>query len=271
MIKINKFTKSIKNKQLFNNVSFSIDKSTLLLGANGTGKTTLIKAIVGTDSKYEGAIELSCDKKNISYAPQSDVLIEQFRVIDMINYPCWLNNINISKEELNTKLNEYNLQLKKKTIISDLSGGEKKKLCILLCFIKEAELYILDEPTNNLDNDSREMLKKDAEQKNVLIVSHDDKILDINFKEVIVLSNNKIHKFTKIPIFYEYYLKDIEQLQTLKHWKKELFFAENKYISKNKLSDENLILIGKKTSVNYIILYAQFLKEQENEKITTSV
>lgn len=265
MIKIKNLTKKVTDKVLFDKVTFNINKSTLLIGENGVGKTTLLKMILGIDNKYDGDIELSFDKSDISYAPQSDVLIDQYRVKDMINYFCWLNKIKIADKYLDEKLRQYKLISKKKTMISELSGGEKKKLCMLMCFIKKAEIYILDEPTNNLDVDSQSILKDEVLNKNIFIISHDDKIIDINFDEITVLVNKGIHTFTSTPVFYEYFLNNKISTE-ISELKKKFCFVNDKFISEKKIEDPNFILIGTNTTINYLIAYAKFLEENKREK-----
>jgi ATP-binding cassette subfamily E protein 1 len=142
-----------------------------ILGKNGTGKTTFMKALAGIEpvhiekNKKEKILDL---KLKVSYKPQ--YIEKEDKLVSQI----------IKEEKINKKIcstfNIENIIMKK---ISELSGGELQRFSIARCLSKEADLYLLDEPSAYLDVEERINLAKaikeimNEKQKTAFVIDHD--------------------------------------------------------------------------------------------------
>lgn len=165
-----------------------------LLGPNGIGKTTFVRILAGEIKTNEGNISTSITnrKLKISYKPQyvSPKMFDgTVRKVLMNANPnaliptSWLYSEVIRKLRLNKLLDQK---------ASDLSGGELQKLAIASCIIRDADIYLLDEPSAYLDVEERltvaKVLKRIVEEKRVLafVVEHDVSIQDFISDRIMV-------------------------------------------------------------------------------------
>ena len=151
-----------------------------VLGENGIGKTSFVKLLANVFSSDKGAIE---GKVKVSYKPQylesnSDELVSVL-LKDVMKY----------EHQIFHPLNLQGLMLKK---ISELSGGEIQRVAIAACLIREADLYLLDEPSAYLDIEQRLIVSKvigdvmEHRGKSALIVDHDLLFIDYLSHQLIV-------------------------------------------------------------------------------------
>jgi len=178
---------SIKDHEILRDISFSVFPGEViaLVGPNGVGKSTLLKIIA---QKYSGEVDAIYDsfggkieispKSIISYFPQEIPIIHKEVIVK--EYVKAIEIKSLEKLGLNKDILEKR--------IGDLSGGEKSKINLLKIKMTEANIYILDEPTNNLDSRGIEYLEsiiKDSKNKAFIIISHDRQLLE-NFADKIV-------------------------------------------------------------------------------------
>lgn len=160
-------------------------------GKNGSGKSTLFKIIIGLINRYEGSVELSTDK--IKYMPQEKYLfngtvLENITLFDDNIKPSDIYSINNLKEIFDFK---YDLDHYISYENNNLSGGEARKICLIRTLYKEADLYLLDEPMNDLDLNIRVKLLKYLEELNSTIIVIDHNINQSNSDFISVnLDNN---------------------------------------------------------------------------------
>lgn len=155
MIKVCDLTVKFDDFTIFENLNFEIEKEkiTIIVGLNGTGKTTLIKSLCKS-IPYCGQINRGYKKcfylpQNVSY-PQSLTLFEYLSSIFFSKGFKW----RLSKEEKNQiekVIKEVELEDKTNLKLSKLSSGEFQKANIALALLSEAEILFLDEPTSNMD------------------------------------------------------------------------------------------------------------------------
>jgi len=174
-----------------------------ILGPNGSGKTTLIKSILGMALPDKGSIMLdgkavkkqSAYRNQIQYLPQIANFPSNLTVAELINMLKDLRNQPCQEEAL---IERFNLQpfLKKK--LATLSGGTKQKVNIVLAFMFDAPLIILDEPTTGLDPAAliklKELIRLEKEKgKTILITTHIMQFVEEMADEIVYLLEGKIY------------------------------------------------------------------------------
>lgn len=220
---------------LFEKVSFDILKGSkvALVAKNGTGKTTLLDTIAGLQSPDHGNVELLKDTV-LGYLPQEPKFDETLTVLDTV-YHSSSNLLNVIRayeealldtdknrlqmameamerqnawtyentvKEILFKLNITNLG----QIVSELSGGQKKRLALASILIDEPDMLILDEPTNHLDLSMIEWLEGYLSKSEITLfmVTHDRYFLDRICSEILELDNGNIYRYAGN---YSYFLE----------------------------------------------------------------
>lgn len=193
---------SYGNKTIFDEINLSLYKGNkiALMGPNGAGKSTLVNLIAGTETFSSGQIKFPKEIKTVIFDQKRDSLDPNktpFEFIgdgkDQIHLPSgktehvngYLQKFLFNKDQLNRP-------------IAGLSGGEKNRLQLAFFMQQSADLFIFDEPTNDLDIESIEMLERtliDYEQS-VIIISHDRSFLDKTCKNSWLIEDQSIKVFT---------------------------------------------------------------------------
>lgn len=174
VLSVRSLSMSYPNKELFDNLSFEVKKGERLfiIGANGCGKSTLIKILTGRETAKGGIFELGYNQ-TIGYYDQEQQLLDQSStVIDEL----WSVYFDKTNTEIRSMLARFGFRgddVFKSVAV--LSGGERARLSIAKMVACGVSLLILDEPTNHLDIDSREMLESALHDYDgtIITVSHD--------------------------------------------------------------------------------------------------
>lgn len=125
-----------------------------LLGANGSGKTTIVKTIMGLVKPDSGEISSILNPEDdLSVMPQENILIESLRVKEHVRLSARIQDQYIPKH-VNDMLEIFQLKHHEKSAVSQLSGGQKRRLALLISLLKPSKLLILDEPTVGMDLES---------------------------------------------------------------------------------------------------------------------
>lgn len=209
VLKVKDLTLFAGEKQLFENGTFTVRRGekVAIVGGNGTGKSTLLRKIIST---YENETEIINFGKNvtISYYDQENLNLNfDNTVIDELweKYP--RSEVFELRKALGRMLFE-NEDMEKK--ISVLSGGERARLGFSIMMMRQSNFLILDEPTNHIDLQTREMLEKSLAEFDgtVLFVSHDRYFLNAIANKIV-----KIDKgiSTYEMSFEEYLIKQKEE------------------------------------------------------------
>ena len=195
MFKVKEIEKSFKNKEVLKGVTFEISEGdrVALLGGNGAGKSTLLKIIAGQIVANSGEVDTSLDfQTEISMMPQADILIDDLTVFEIVSLKCKMNELNDACiEEL---LMMVELQEHQKQYVGSLSGGQKRRLSLLLTILNSPKLIFLDEPTTGMDLESVDNFWKLLENKNYtsVIVTHDFNQIDRFFTKLLILKDGII-------------------------------------------------------------------------------
>ena len=258
-LNVENIAKSYGEVTLFENISFSIHKGQKIafIAKNGTGKTSILKIISGEDTSDSGEITY---RKNIviSFLSQDPKLDENLTIEESIfnsNNPILKVIENYEKALLNSEdvenyqkafeemelFQAWDFETQYKQIlsklkldkidqkVSELSGGQKKRLSLANALINRPDLLILDEPTNHLDLEMIEWLESFFAKENITLfmVTHDRYFLERVCNEIIELDQGELHNYKGN---YSYYLekrKDRIERQAIEQGKvKQLFKKE---------------------------------------------
>ena len=264
-LNVENISKSYGEVTLFEKISFSIHKGQKIafIAKNGTGKTSILKIISGEDTSDSGEITR---RKNIviSFLSQDPKLDESLTIEESIfnsNNPVLKVIENYEKALLNSEDAEnyqkafeemelfqaWDFETQYKQIlsklkldkinqkVSELSGGQKKRLSLANALINRPDLLILDEPTNHLDLEMIEWLESFFAKENITLfmVTHDRYFLERVCNEIIELDQGELHNYKGN---YSYYLekrKDRIERQAIEQGKvKQLFKKELSWMRK---------------------------------------
>lgn len=195
LIEIKNGQKRYGNKILFRDFSFSLQRSDIIgvVGANGAGKSTFFKILMQQEPLDSGELILGETLKIGYFSQHLDLIDPEIRVMDYIADQ-WVETLegSISASELLERfLFDKTLQYSK---VKMLSGGEKRRLQLVKVLIGQPNVLILDEPTNDLDIYTMEILEDFLLNFKgpILLVSHDRYFLDKVCNQLLVFENATI-------------------------------------------------------------------------------
>ena len=195
-------------KTILDKVSLSIEPNEFvaIIGGSGAGKTTLMTAMSGFDSKVTG--QVYCNGTNlrenfqtlkniIGFVPQQDIIYENITLKKMLYYTAKMKMPeDTSKAEIEARIEEVlgmvELLEHKDTYIRRLSGGQKKRASIAVELLANPGLFFLDEPTSGLDPETEEHLMRTLsrlskeQEKTIVMVTHTINNLDLCDKVIIM-------------------------------------------------------------------------------------
>lgn len=234
MLFLHNITKAFPDKVILENASLEIfeKEKVALIGANGLGKTSLVKMILGEDKDFGGTITLSSKKTLQTVAqdlPKSDIFLLDY-ILE--NFPQRQQMINLralekemhNRPEDQSVLDRYSRELNlfeksggydyvyhvKKVLeglgfleseferpLSSFSGGEKRRALLAYLLITEPDILLLDEPTNHLDIKNTVFLENFIKNypKAVILISHDREFIDNTSSAIVEIENKKLIKY----------------------------------------------------------------------------
>ncbi len=183
VLNINHLTKSYGERTLFEDLSFELEPGAILgvVGANGTGKTTLMRMIVGQETPDAGEVEVG-ETVELCYLDQSrDELKDTNTVYDEITGGT--DFIRVGEQEINGKayVSRFNFRGKEQEkLMNTLSGGERNRVQMAKMLARGGNVVMLDEPTNDLDLPTLRVLEEALLEFPgcVIVVTHDRFFLD---------------------------------------------------------------------------------------------
>ncbi len=205
-IDIKDYTKTIKKKTILENINLSFESGKIygLHGRNGSGKTMLLRAICGLILPTQGSVSIDGKiiGKDIEFPDSVGIIIESMSMLpeysgyDNLKILAKIKKI-ATDDDIRTAMNAVGLDPDNKKRVGTYSLGMKQKLNIAQAIMEKPELYLLDEPTNALDegtvNDIRDLLlqlKKNGAL--IIIASHNKEDLSVLCDEVIKINEGQI-------------------------------------------------------------------------------
>lgn len=192
----------IEENLLLNNVNFTIKYSdrVCLMGKNGTGKSTLIKKIIESASNNDEKIKMGSNVL-IGYIPQEIKFDNEDITVLQEARNVFEGTETILRAAL-SKFLFYGENIHKR--VSALSGGEKVRLKLFELIQKKANFLILDEPTNHIDIDTKEMLEEALKEYKgtILFISHDRYFINKIANKILYIENRGIKEYVGN---YDYY------------------------------------------------------------------
>ena len=217
LVKLNNIVKTF-NSPVLNSLDLTIhnNERIALLGSNGAGKTTLVKIIEGALKPNEGTVKWYFNKNDsLNIMSQENILIPTLKVKEQISLTAAITKVD-SKQRINYLLDQFKLSSQQNTIIAKLSGGQKRRLSLLLSVLRQSKLLILDEPTVGMDLESIDYFWHFIEKVSgsilvIFVITHDFNQIDKFFSRVLLLKDGQIYH--DIPV------KEIHQHnQTIEQW-----------------------------------------------------
>jgi len=166
--------KSFGETEVLNGFSaiFPAGKIGCITAPSGIGKTTLLRILMGLESLDSGSI-LGLENVAVSAVFQEDRLCENMTASDNIK----LVSPKLNDDEISAAMQSAGLIDCEKRIVSELSGGMRRRVAILRAVLFDADLYLLDEPFKGLDADTKSdvisFIKRKLFGKTVILVTHD--------------------------------------------------------------------------------------------------
>lgn len=196
ILNIEHVSKIFGEKIIFDDVSYGIHQGDKIgiIGINGTGKTTILKIIAGLEEPDEGQVIMQ-NGLRITYLPQNPEFSPNATILDYVADGKWQKDWATASEAANVlnKLGITNHEEK----IEHLSGGQKKRVALARTLVNPADVLILDEPTNHIDNEMASWLEDYLRKfKGALVmVTHDRYFLDRVTNKILEISHGKLYSY----------------------------------------------------------------------------
>lgn len=170
----------------------------LITGANGCGKSTLLRMVLGLNNKT-GYMQNKVKVLRPSYLPERLYVDGRLKVASYLeSWNSIYQNLGLHDTKKYVRLYEaFNIKSFQEKTFSDLSKGMLQKVFLLLCLGRQSGFFLLDEPFNGLDSETKEALTKEisslaAQDSIVWIVSHDTDLLLSQVDNVLLIENKKV-------------------------------------------------------------------------------
>ena len=234
MINIEKLVKTFGKVQVLRGLDLEIKSGGIfaVLGPNGSGKTTLIKSILGMVVPNSGTIHIENEqvlkkhlyRNNVNYLPQIANFPSNLTVLELLKM---IKDIRNKEADDSSLIRTFDLQPFLKQKLGNLSGGTRQKVNLVLTFMFDSDIIILDEPTTGLDPISlirlKEIINMEKKKgKTIIITSHIMSFVEEISDEIVFLLDGKIHFKGKISL-----LKKKTNQNNLEHAIANLLTTEN--------------------------------------------
>uniref|UniRef100_A0AAG5DKP5 ABC transporter domain-containing protein n=1 Tax=Anopheles atroparvus TaxID=41427 RepID=A0AAG5DKP5_ANOAO len=185
-------------EEVVKNVSFKLHYGECfgLLGTNGAGKSTIF-AILSGELLPSGGSFTFYSNHGPSYCPQSNFLDPLLTVEEVIEFYGKLRNIESIDKLVVETLKEYHLEAYRNVLAKNLSGGNRRKLCVAVACFGQSEIILMDEPTSDLDPVTRSIVystieRLNAQNRSILLTSHSISEIDRICQRIAILKDGHL-------------------------------------------------------------------------------
>ena len=269
LITLEKINKSYSEKTLLKDVNLNINDGDKigLIGLNGAGKSTLLKILTGKDEFFDGKV-IKSKNLRIEYlsqdtpyegsstvleqifkgdTPEMKLLMEYEDILEKVQKDDSLSDKLIELQSKIDTLNLWDLESDAKTILtklgiydfnkkmSELSGGQKKRVFLASSLITPCELLVLDEPTNHLDSESIEWLEEylNSRKGALIMITHDRYFLDRVTNRILELDRGTLYEYEgNYSDFLEKKADRMKLESTLEDKRQKLIIKELKWVKR---------------------------------------
>ncbi len=195
LIKLDGISKSLGGKRLFHDISFVLSPGTRLgiVGPNGSGKTTFVKTLLGQITPDSGRVICASHLK-INFFDQARKQLDKTVTLKRALTPQGGDSVIFNDRSLHVASYAKRFMFSSEQLgvaVSSLSGGEQARLLLAQLMLKESDIILFDEPTNDLDIDTLEVLEESFSEfpGAIVLVTHDRYLLDRTSTHILGLSS----------------------------------------------------------------------------------
>lgn len=207
MIEVRGLAKKFGKKQVLKNFTFSFENKVYgLIGPNGAGKTTFLRCMIGVYPPTSGEVfynGLPVGRKNdmtrnLGYLPQKFGIYRELTVGEAMAYLCEIKGVpkSVQKEQIEEKLKQVNLILRKDSRVGALSGGMIRRLGLAGALVGDPQIIILDEPTAGLDPEERMRFKNIIRSldgnRTVILSTHIMEDVEALCQQIVIVNDGRV-------------------------------------------------------------------------------
>lgn len=198
LLTVEKITKNYTDRNLFENITLGINEGDKIgvIGINGTGKSTLLKIISGIEYPDTGNVVKGNNIK-VKYLPQNPEFKEDLSILENVLDGNQTASDAWSLEgEAKAMLNRFGI-LDVDAVVTNLSGGQKKRVALVKVLLDTTDILVLDEPTNHLDNEMSEWLEiyLNKYKAAIVMVTHDRYFLDKVTNKIVEIDKGNLYSY----------------------------------------------------------------------------
>jgi len=171
-----------------------------IVGPNGRGKTTLLRALAGLEELDSGSVKRNPPSLRVGYLPQERDVLAGERLLTYLQRRTGEKSTVEFEARATAALRRVGLEVELERCVADLSGGERSRAALASILLARFDVYLLDEPTNDLDFDGLELLERFLLRLDggFVVVSHDRAFLDRTVNHILELESGteRVHHYT---------------------------------------------------------------------------
>ena len=233
LISAENLQKNYGTKQLLSNITLYLDRGDKIgvIGVNGTGKSTLLRVLSGTEEPDEGRVDRD-PGVTVSYLPQNPVFPENATVLAYVVSTLPEDERSSREFEAKTMLTKLGVAMFDEKV-ANLSGGQRKRIALAATLLQEADVLILDEPTNHLDSEMAGWLEQYLQKfaGGIIMITHDRYFLQNVANRIVEMYLGKSYEYeANYEKYLELKLQRLEMAQASERKRQSILRVEKQWI-----------------------------------------